>query len=43
MGPAKGCLFKLDSPSAKFWVKIFFEHVGLRWSVTAPGIFLGHF
>ena len=28
--PTKGCLFKLDFPSAKFWVKIFSGWPGLR-------------
>ena len=36
MGPTKGRLFKLDFPSAKFWVKIFFVWVGLRAKRPPP-------
>ena len=30
VGPTKGHFFKLDFPSARFWVKVFFGWVGLR-------------
>ena len=38
MGPTKGRLLKLDIPSAKFWVKIFFGWVGLEANTLAPFI-----
>ena len=36
VGPTKGRLFKLDFPSAKLWVKIFFGWVGLRANPPPP-------
>ena len=36
VGPTKGRLFKLEYPSAKFWVKIFFGCVDLRAKRPPP-------
>ena len=36
LGPTKGHVFKLDFPSANFWVKIFFGWVGIRAKRPCP-------
>ena len=40
VGPTNGRLFKLDFPSAKFWVNIFFGWVGLRAKGAPPPPFV---